>query len=59
MIAEKPNMDHAGANVNLTITSSYLNLVSMDNGDVSTINCIMHTHIYCVSLVPFLYCLCI
>lgn len=34
MIAEKPNMDHAGANVNLTITSSYLNLVSMDNGDI-------------------------
>lgn len=34
MIAEKPNMDHAGANVNLTITSSYLNLVSMENGDI-------------------------
>jgi SHC-transforming protein 1 len=34
MIAEKPNMDHAGANVNLTITSSYLNLISMENGDV-------------------------
>ncbi|KAG8181357.1 hypothetical protein JTE90_008833 [Oedothorax gibbosus] len=34
MIAEKPNMDHAGANVNLTITSSYLNLVSMETGEV-------------------------
>ncbi|GIY48708.1 SHC-transforming protein 1 [Caerostris extrusa] len=34
MLAEKPNMDHAGANVNLTITSSYLNLVSMETGDV-------------------------
>ncbi|XP_015904062.2 SHC-transforming protein 3 isoform X2 [Parasteatoda tepidariorum] len=34
MLAEKPNMDHAGANVSLTITSSYLNLVSMETGDV-------------------------
>ncbi|CAL1265409.1 unnamed protein product [Larinioides sclopetarius] len=34
MLAEKPNMDHAGANVNLTITSSYLNLVSMETGEV-------------------------
>lgn len=42
MIAEKPNMDHAGANVNLTITSSYLNLVSMENGDVSAFQYILY-----------------
>lgn len=42
MLAEKPNMDHAGANVNLTITSSYLNLVSMETGEVS------YCYLYCV-----------
>ncbi|XP_054714847.1 SHC-transforming protein 1-like [Uloborus diversus] len=34
MLSEKPNMDHAGSNVNLTITSSHLNLVTMETGDV-------------------------
>ncbi|KFM71165.1 SHC-transforming protein 1, partial [Stegodyphus mimosarum] len=34
MLADKPNMDHAGENVSLTITSSYLNLISMETGEV-------------------------
>ncbi|XP_013775445.1 SHC-transforming protein 1-like isoform X1 [Limulus polyphemus] len=34
MLAEKPNMDFAGSNVNLTITSSYLSLIVMESGEV-------------------------
>lgn len=49
MIAEKPNMDHAGANVNLTITSSYLNLVSMETGEVSKFVQFYHSKRWCFS----------
>ncbi|XP_076355553.1 SHC-transforming protein 1-like isoform X1 [Tachypleus tridentatus] len=34
MLAEKPNIDYAGVNVNLTITSSYLNLVIIESGEI-------------------------
>ncbi|XP_074600614.1 SHC-adaptor protein isoform X2 [Brevipalpus obovatus] len=34
MLLDKPNMENAGANVNLTITSSYLNLSVMETGEV-------------------------
>ncbi|XP_022248555.1 SHC-transforming protein 1-like isoform X2 [Limulus polyphemus] len=34
MLAEKPNIDYAGINVNLTITSSYLSLVVMESGEI-------------------------
>lgn len=34
MLAEKPNMDHAGSNVNLIITSSYLSLTIMESSEV-------------------------
>lgn len=35
MLAEKPNMDYAGSNVNLVITSSYMMLSVMESGEVS------------------------
>ncbi|KAF8771785.1 SHC-transforming protein 1-like isoform X1 [Argiope bruennichi] len=34
MLAEKPNMDYAGSNVNLVITSSYMTLTVMESGEV-------------------------
>lgn len=34
MLADKPNMDYAGSNINLTITSSYLNLTVMESGEI-------------------------
>ncbi|XP_054719110.1 SHC-transforming protein 1-like [Uloborus diversus] len=34
MLAEKPNMDYAGSNVNLIITSSYMMLSVMESGEV-------------------------
>jgi len=34
MLAEKPNMDYAGSNVNLVITSSYMVLSVMESGEV-------------------------
>ncbi|XP_015784894.1 SHC-transforming protein 2 [Tetranychus urticae] len=34
MLAERPNMDNAGSNVNLEITSSYLKLSVMETGEV-------------------------
>ena len=34
MLSDKPNMENAGANVNLTITSSFLNLSVMETGEV-------------------------
>lgn len=37
MLSDKPNMENAGANVNLTITSSYLNLSVMETGEVGTV----------------------
>jgi len=34
MLSDRPNMHNAGSNVNLTITSSYLNLTVMETGEI-------------------------
>lgn len=37
MLSDTPRLENAGANVNLTITSSYLNLTVMETGKVSSL----------------------
>lgn len=42
MLAEKPNMDYAGSNVNLVITSSYMVLSVMESGEVCHFYTVVH-----------------